>query len=87
MYVDSLAYVKAKGVENEQFKIDNGVRQWCIMSPLAFYVYMGAVMKEVGMGRGLVRFREDGREWRLPGLLYAGDLVLYDELEEDRGED
>ena len=30
------------------------------------------VMKEVkmGMGRRGVRFLEDGREWRLPGLLY-----------------
>ena len=26
---------------------------------------------------------EDGREWRLPSLLYADDLVLCSELEED----
>ena len=26
---------------------------------------------------------EDEREWRLPGLLYADDLVLCDESEED----
>ena len=25
---------------------------------------------------------EEGREWRLPGLLYVDDLVLCDELEE-----
>ena len=30
-----------------------------------------------------VRFLEDGREWRYPGLLYADDLVLCGELEED----
>ena len=42
-------------------------------------------MKEVklGMGRREVRFMEEGREWRLPGLLYADDLVLYGESEED----
>ena len=28
-------------------------------------------------------FLEDGREWRLPVLLYADDLVLCGELEED----
>ena len=28
-------------------------------------------------------FIEDGREWRLPGLLYADNLVLCGELEED----
>ena len=26
---------------------------------------------------------EEGREWRLPGLLYADDLVLCGESEED----
>ena len=41
------------------------------MSPCLF----NAVMKEVGMGRG-VRFLGDRREWRVPGLLYADDLVL-----------
>ena len=42
-------------------------------------------MEEVkmGMGRRGVRFLEDGRVWRLPGLLYADDLVLYGESEED----
>ena len=28
-------------------------------------------------------FLEDGREWRLTGLLYADDLVLCGESEED----
>ena len=28
-------------------------------------------------------YGEEGREWRLPGLLYANDLVLHGELEED----
>ena len=30
-----------------------------------------------------VRFREEGREWRVPGLSYADDLVLCGESEED----
>ena len=30
-----------------------------------------------------MRFLEDGREWILPGLLYADDLVLCGESEED----
>ena len=42
-------------------------------------------MKEVkmGMGKRGVRFLEDGKEWRLLGLLYADDLVLCGESEED----
>ena len=52
------------------------------MSPWLFNVYMEAVMKEVekGMGRREVRFLE-GREWKLPGLLYTDDLVLFGESE------
>ena len=37
----------------------------------------------MGMGRRGVSFMEDGRKWRLPRLLYAVDLVLYGESEED----
>ena len=47
------------------------------MSPWLFDVYMDGVMKEgkMGMGRREVSFLEDGRECRLPGLLYADVLV------------
>ena len=46
---------------------------------------MNAVMKELKMRmrRRGVRFQEEGRKWRLPGLLYADDLVLCGESEED----
>ena len=42
-------------------------------------------MKDVKMemGRRGVRFQEDRREWRLPSLLYADDLALCGESEED----
>ena len=55
------------------------------MSPWLFDVYMDAVMKEVkmGMGRRGVRFEEEGRELRFPGLLDADDLVFCGESEED----
>ena len=64
IYVDSLACVRVKGGKSEQFRIDSGVRQGCIMSPWLFNVYMDGVMKEVkmGMGRRGVIFLEDGRE-------------------------
>ena len=56
------------------------------MSPWLFNVYMDGVKKEVkmGMGRKEVRFmEEEGREWKLPGILYADDLVLCIESKED----
>ena len=37
----------------------------------------------MGMGRKGVKFQEEGREWRLPDLLYVDDLVLCGESEED----
>ena len=85
MYVDSSVYVRVKWDECERFRIESGVRPGCIMSPWLFNVYIDGVMKEVKIGRGSrgVRFMEDGREWRLPGLLYAGDLVLCFKSEED----
>ena len=56
------------------------------MSPWLFNLYMDAVMKKVkrGMGRRGVRFQEEGREWRLHGLLYVDDLFFFfGESEED----
>ena len=42
------------------------------MSPWLFNVYMDSVMKvKMGMGWRGVRFQEEEREFRLPGLLYG----------------
>ena len=40
-------------------------------------MYMDVAMTEmkIGMGRILVKFLKEEGEWRLPGLLYADDLV------------
>ena len=47
------------------------------MSPWLFNIYMDAVLKEVNMGMGR------RGEWKLPGLLYADNLVLFGESEVD----
>ena len=77
MYVDSSACFRVKWGESEGL---SGVRQGCIMSPCLFNVYLEVKM---GMRRRGVRFLEDRREWRLPPVLYADDLVLCGESEED----
>ena len=71
MYVDSLPCVRIKGGESEQFMIDCGVRQG-FMSPLAFQCIYGCSDERGGDVK-------EGSEWRLCGLLYADDLVLYGE--------
>ena len=53
------------------------------MSLWVFNVYIDGVMKEVKMGMRGVSFLGDGREGRFPDLLYADDLVLCAESEED----
>ena len=86
MHVDSLACVRVKGGEGEQFRIDSGVRQGCIVSPWLFNVYMAALTKELKMRIGRrVRFLKEEGEWRLPSLLYADDLVPCGVSEEDLG--
>ena len=60
MYVSSLACVGVKGGESECFKINNGVRQGCIMLSWLYNVCMDAVMKEVKMGMGR---REESGDW------------------------
>ena len=85
IYVDSSLCVIVKVGESERFRIDTRVRQGCIISPRLFNVYMVGVMREVKMGmrRNGMNFMEDGREWKLPGLLYVDDLILCGESEED----
>ena len=80
MYFNNKSCVRVRGSESECFRIDSGVRQRFIMSPWFFYVYMDVLLKEVKMGRGRrgMRFQEEGRDWRLFGLLYADDLYADD---------
>ena len=75
MYADSSACVRVKWGKSERFRIDRGVRQGCIMSTCLFNVYIDGVRRRES-------FLEDGREWRLPSLLYADDLVLCSDSEE-----
>src|SRR5678815_1052757 len=84
MYMDSEACVSINDVKGDWFSINSGVRQGCVMSPWLFNVYMDGVMKEfeVGVAGDGVRMMKNGREWRVPHLLNADDLVLCGESEE-----
>ena len=57
IYVNGLTGIKVKGAEGECFRINNGVRQGCIVSPWLFIVYMDAVKKRGENGDG-----KEGRE-------------------------
>ena len=64
IYVNSLAYVRAKGCKSERFRIDRVVRQVCIVYPWLFDVYTDAVMKELKNGDGEER-SEISREGKI----------------------
>ena len=84
IYVKSLACVRVKGCESECFRIHNGVRQVCIMSPWLLNVYIDTMIEfKVGIGKRGVCFQEEGRECSLPSLLYADDLAFGGDSEED----
>ena len=54
--------------------------------PFALQLVYGCIdeRSESGDGEdGDERFMEEGREWRLPGLLYADNLVMYGDWKED----
>ena len=86
MYVNILVCISVKGGERV---FQNW--QWCetrlyyVPLVLQCNVYKNVVMKEVkmGIGRMGVVFLEEVREWRLPGISYADDFVLYGESEQD----
>ena len=62
------------------------MRDWGVSCPLGYSMYIYGWSNEggeKGMGRRGVSFLDDGRERRLPGLLYADELVLCGELKED----
>ena len=82
MYADSSVCDRVKGDESEQFRIYSGVIQGCITSPWLLNGWSDEGREDGDRKEGS-ELLEDGREWRLPGPLYADGLVLYGELEED----
>ena len=71
MYKNAKTSVKVNGVGGRDFPVEVGVHQGPVLSPLLFIIVMEALSK---------RFDDRG----LPGeLLYADDLVLLADSEED----
>ena len=75
IHIDSSACVRVKGGENEQFRVDSGVKQGCIMSPWLFNVYMDEVMKEVKMKMEEREEREIPGGWERVGIAWLLALV------------
>ena len=89
LYTGTKAAVRIEGELTEWFKIVNGLRQGCLLSPMLFNVYIDHVVRlsTAGMDAGItIKYNmPDGRihlgmnvsgEERIMALLYADDLVL-----------
>ena len=84
-YKDASACVKIEGDLSENFQIQGGVRQGCVMSPWLFNIYMDGVIREMKakIGDVGVSMSVDGGKWCVNTILFADDTVLIAESEKD----
>lgn len=79
LYTDVQCTVRVNRMHTEWFKVNNGVRQGCLLSPLLFNIYINDLLEKISaMGIG-VKLDDD-----VIGILaYADDIVLLAETEDD----
>ena len=79
MYSDVEDCVRLNGVDTELFKVMNGLKQGCMLSPLLFNLFINNLVETINsLGLGV----DIGQE-KVSVLLYADDLVLVAETEAD----
>lgn len=89
LYADNQAAVRVEGELTEWFRVESGLRQGCLLSPMLFNVFFDKVVKRAfeGLSHGVrIGYRlPDGRvhmgdhvagSFLLFDLLYADDLVI-----------
>ena len=93
IYCDTQSAVRVEGELTDWFKINTGLRQGCLLSPMLFNAFIDHVIRESladmeEHGIEIAYRMPDGRLQRLRGserilaLLYADDLVLISKSEE-----
>ena len=79
MYNDVEYCVRLNGINTEWFKVMNGLKQGCMLSPLLFNLFINNLVETINnLGLGV----DIGQE-KVSILLYADDLVLIAETETD----
>ena len=79
-YVNCEACVRVLGGKSDWFKVEQGVRQGCVMSPWLFNLYMDHILKEE---KGRFSGGKKLEERKVEFFLFADDLTLVAEKEED----
>ncbi len=82
MYRDITTRVEMDGVVTDEIPISAGLKQGCPLSPFLFSLYIQELCDKLEQsGEGLT-IGPDGRKTRMPGLLFADDIVLMAETED-----
>ena len=82
-YLNPKSMVQISGKTSKQFKIDVGVRQGCILSPLLFIILMNSVSRECGEMRPTQIGMWKLKPVQLRMLAFADDLVIFGNTEQD----
>lgn len=80
-FIKKSVCVKADGKLSEEFVIDVGVRQGCVMPLWLFNIYIYGLVREMKAKSGyrVVRMRLDRMEWQYVAKLFADDTMLFAE--------
>ena len=73
LYEGSMCRVKANSQVSDDFEVNTGLRQGCVLSPLLFFLYINVSVKKLKEERCGV---ECGGE-TIPGLLFADDTCAW----------
>ena len=79
-YVNPKSTVQVAGKTTNEFKIDVGVRQGCILSPLLFIILMNSISKQCRGMKPLEVGMWKMRQIQLKMLAFADDLVIFGKI-------
>ena len=77
LYANDKACIKIDGKISEEFEINQGVRQGCVLSPLLFNIFMSDLPKKLN-GENTVSVSND---FSINSLIWADDLLILSETE------
>ena len=64
--------MKVEGQASEDFKVNVGLRQGCVLSPLLFSLYINGIVKKLKEGKCGIEYGDE----IVPCLLFADDTCL-----------